>query len=45
MLYLRTIEVFSWLIQVLIASVVDMVTFICVLVIGIIAFADAFLSI
>lgn len=45
MLYLRTVNVFSWLIQTIVASVVDMVSFIVVLVIGIIAFADAFLSI
>lgn len=45
LLYMRTVEMFSWLIQVIIASVVDMMTFIVVLVIGIIAFADAFLSI
>ena len=45
LLYMRTVETFSWLITLIVASVVDMVTFIVVLVIGVIAFADAFLSI
>ena len=45
LLYLRTVSVFNWLVTLIVASVVDMVTFIVVLIIGIMAFADAFLSI
>ena len=42
---MRTIGYFNWLVTLIVASVVDMVTFIVVLTIGIVAFADAFLSI
>ena len=45
LLYLRTINVFNWLVTLIAASVVDMATFVVVLVIGVIAFADAILSI
>ena len=45
LLYLRTIEVFNWLVTLIAASVVDMMTFNCVLILGIIAFTDAALSI
>ena len=45
LLYMRTVQLFNWLVTLIVASVVDMVTFIVVLTIGILAFADAFLSI
>ena len=45
LLYLRTISHFSWLIRMIVACVLSMRTFMVVLTIGIIAFADAFLSI
>ena len=45
LLYMRTVNMFNWLVTLIVASVVDMVTFIVVLTIGIMAFADAFLSI
>lgn len=45
LLYLRTVPTFSWLIRMCIACVVDMLTFLVVLFVGVFAFADAFLSI
>lgn len=45
LLYLSTVPTFSWLIRMCIACVVDMLTFLVVLFIGVFAFADAFLSI
>ena len=42
---MRTVNMFNWLVTLIVASVADMVTFIVVLMIGIMAFADAFLSI
>ena len=45
MLYLRTIEMFSWLIRMITECIVDMKAFLLVLFIGVIAFADAFKSI
>ena len=45
LLYLRTISKFSWLIRMIVYCVLDMLTFLVVFTIGVIAFADAFLSI
>lgn len=44
-LYLRTFPRFSWLVRMIQACVYDMKVFFVVLIIGIFAFADAFLSI
>ena len=44
-LYLSTVPTFSWLVRMCIACVVDMLTFLVILFIGVFAFADAFLSI
>ena len=45
MLYLRTVTVFSWIVRMIQECVKDMLTFLVVLLIGVIAFADAFESI
>ena len=45
LLYLRTISVFSYLIRMILACIKDMMTFLFVLIIGVMAFADAFKSI
>lgn len=45
LLYLRTISVFSYLIRMILACITDMMTFLFVLIIGVMAFADAFKSI
>ena len=45
LLFLRSVTTFSYLIRMITASIFDMATFMIVLVIGVIAFADAFLSI
>ena len=45
LLYLRTINSFSWLIRMITECFKDMITFLLVFFIGVIAFADAFLSI
>lgn len=44
-LYLRVFESFGWLIHLIVHSLSDMTMFLIVLVIGIFAFADAFMSI
>ena len=45
LLYLRTFDTFSWLIRMIIACMQDMVVFLIIFSIGVIAFADAFSSI
>ena len=45
LLYLRTISTFSWLIRMITECFKDMLSFLLVFFIGVIAFADAFLSI
>ena len=45
LLKMRIISKFSWLIRMIIACIADMMTFMVVLIIGVFAFADAFLSI
>ena len=45
LLYLRTVSTYSWLIRMIVECVLDMSTFLVVFTIGVIAFADAFLSI
>ena len=45
LLYLRTINTFSWLIRMITQCLIDMVTFAFVLLIGVMAFSDAFKSI
>ena len=45
LLKLRIINKFSWLIRMIMACIYDMLTFMIVLIIGVFAFADAFLSI
>ena len=42
LLYLRTVSMFSWLVRMITECLIDMVTFLVVLIIGVIAFADAF---
>ena len=44
-MYLRVFERFGWLIHLIVSCLEDMNTFLVVLVIGIFAFADAFMSI
>ena len=44
-LYLRVFQRFGWLIHLIVHSLADMTIFLIVLVIGIFAFADAFMSI
>ena len=45
LLYLRTVSLFRWLIRMIVECVIDMASFMIVYIIGVIAFADAFLSI
>ena len=45
LLYLRTVTAFSWIVRMIQECVKDMLTFLVVLLIGVIAFADAFESI
>ena len=45
LLYLRTLSTFSWLLRMLTECIIDMMSFLGVLIIGVIAFADAFQSI
>ena len=44
-MYLRVFERFGWLIHLIVSCLADMNTFLVVLVIGIFAFGDAFMSI
>ena len=45
LLYLRTVSLFRWLIRMIVECIIDMGAFMIVYIIGVIAFADAFLSI
>jgi len=45
LLFLKSLPTFAWLIRMLLACIYDMLTFLAVLFIGVIAFADAFKSI
>ena len=45
LLYLRTLNMFSYMIRMIIACLQDSTTFIVVLIIGVLAFADSFKSI
>ena len=45
LLYLRSLDMFSWLIRMIVECIADMMVFLTVLLIGVFAFADAFQSI